>query len=344
MGTAQESIADSIDNKSFFAGYPLVFFTPETRLGFGAAAVYTHFPGKLKSKRPSQYQVGGAYTLNKQIFIFSFFNVFLEEDKHNIFGEIAYYDYFYQYFGIGNNTSFADEEIYAANFPRVQINYLRKWKKDLFFGAYYHFDFYNISNVADGGLLDNSDIIGKEGSIISRPGLLFRHDTRDNIFYPTKGQFLTIDIAGNTKTLGASSSYMGLSLDISRYFSYNRQIFAFNTWIARQFGDVPFQELLPLGGGKKARGIIKGRYRDTNLMVLQGEYRFPIWKRFLGAAFVSYGNVGSSLQDLFSEKWKLNYGAGLRFLLDKENGTNLRADVAFGSAEMNIYLTVNEAF
>lgn len=344
VGNAQASSADSIDYKNFFGGYPIAFFTPETRWGFGVAGVYTHFPGKLKSKRPSQWQVGGAYTLNKQILLFSFYNIFFEEDKHNLFGEISYYDYFYQYFGIGNNTLFKDEELYSANFPRIQINYLRKWKSKIFLGGYYHFDFYNISKIEEDGILENSAVVGKDGSVISRLGLLVRYDSRDQIFYPTEGSFATLDFAFNTETLGATSNYQGLSLDVSQYYSINRNIFAFNVWTAKQFGDVPFQDLLPLGGGKKARGIVKGRYREKTIALLQAEYRFPIWKRFLGAAFLSYGNVGESYGTIFSNKWKLNYGGGLRFILDKENQSNIRVDIASGSDEINFYFTVNEAF
>lgn len=340
----QSDVTDSIEYKNFFGGYPIAFFTPETRWGFGAAGVYTYFPGKQKSKRPSQWQVGAAYTLNKQILLFSFYNIFLEEDKHNLFGEISYYDYFYQYFGIGSNTLFEDEELYSANFPRVQINYLRKWKPKIFLGGYYHFDYYNISKIVEDGLLINSEIIGRDGSVISRLGLLARYDSRDQIFYPTEGSFATLDFAFNTETLGATSNYQALSFDLSQYYSIKRNIFAINFWTAKQFGDVPFQELLPLGGGKKARGIVKGRYREKTIVLFQGEYRFPIWKRFLGAAFLSYGNVGDSYKSLLSVNWKLNYGAGLRFVLDKENQSNIRIDVAGGSDEINFYFTVNEAF
>jgi len=344
VGSAQESQKDSIERKNFLGGYPLVFYTPETRWGFGAACIYNHFPGKRKSKRPSQWQLGGAYTLNKQLLSFAFFNIFLENDKHNIFGEIGYYDYFYQYFGIGSSTFFANEEIYAANFPRLQINYLHRLKSNIFVGGYYHFDYYNISEIPADGLLDNSNVIGRDGSTISRPGLLLRYDSRDQIYYPTRGSFATIDFAFNTEALGATSNYQALSFDMSHYLSFKKQVLALNIWTAKQFGDVPFQNLLLLGGSSQGRGIIKGRYREKTIALMQGEYRFPIWKRFLGAAFLSYGNVGSSYEDIFSESWKLNYGAGLRFVLDKENKTNLRADLAFGSDEIAIYVTVNEAF
>ena len=340
----QEESSDTLEYKSFFAGYPIAFFTPETRWGFGAAGVYNFFPGENKSQRPSQIQLGGAYTLNKQILLFCFYNVFLDKDKHNFYGEIAYYDYFYQFYGIGNQTNFQDEELYEAQFPRFQVNYLRKLREQLYFGGYYHFDRYKISNIQDDGILANNDFVGKDGSNVSRIGLLARYDSRDNIFYPSKGFFSTLEIGANTEILGATSNYQVITFDLSYYYAIKRNIFAFNLWTGKQFGEVPFQELLALGGGKKARGIIKGRFRDEQILLLQAEYRFPIYKRFSGTAFVSSGNVFKSAQDAFNNSWKVNYGVGIRFLLDKKNKTNLRVDIAFGSENPAFYFTVNEAF
>ncbi len=342
--TAQKTSLDSIDRKSFLSGYPIAFFTPETRWGFGAAGVYNHYPGKNKSNRPSQWQVGGAYTLNKQILSFIFYNVFVDQDKHNFFGELAYYDYFFQYFGQGNNTLFHNEELYSAQFPRIQFNYLRKWKEKIYIGLFYHFDHFVISSIEKDGLLDQSKITGFDGSNISRPGLLFRYDSRDHIYYPSTGTYVNVDFAMNTRLLGASTNFQTIAFDISQYLSLKRNVIALNLWTGRQFGVIPFQEYLALGGGKKARGIIKGRYRDTHLLLTQMEYRFPIYRRFLGAIFSSYGNVGHSYQHLLSTSWKLNYGLGIRFVLDKTNKTNIRVDVAFGSDKPNYYFTINEAF
>ena len=342
--SAQIINTDSLEIKPFFAGYPIAFFTPETRWGFGAAGVYNFFPGENKSIRPSQLQVGGAYTLNKQLLSFCFYNIFLDNDKQNLYGEIAYYDYFYQYYGIGNKTNFSDEELYAAKFPRLQVNYLRKLKSNFYLGGFYHFDQYKITEIEQDGFIDNTFLTGKEGSIISRLGLLARYDSRDNIFYPTKGIFSTIELGANTKLLGASTDYQVATFDISFYQSIKKQVFAFNFWTGKQFGEVPFQDLLALGGGKKARGIIKGRFRDEQVLLFQTEYRFPIYKRFSGTAFSSVGNVFGISGKAFQDPWKINYGVGLRFLLDKKNKTNLRVDFALGSDEGAFYFTVNEAF
>ncbi|MGB3547879.1 MAG: hypothetical protein WBA17_12940, partial [Saprospiraceae bacterium] len=84
------------DSTQFITGYPLLFYFPETRLGLGGGLVANrNLNPSLEGTRPSNIQLGAAYTLNKQLLLFSFFNLFLDEDRSQISGEVAYYDYFY---------------------------------------------------------------------------------------------------------------------------------------------------------------------------------------------------------------------------------------------------------
>jgi len=94
--SSQPVSIDSTDSRyeSFLAVYPLLFYFPETRLGFGATGVFNYYPGTVKSSRPSQWQVGTAYTLNKQLLIYGSFQYFLRQKRTELFGEIGYYDYF----------------------------------------------------------------------------------------------------------------------------------------------------------------------------------------------------------------------------------------------------------
>lgn len=342
-----ESLRDSIStdaNKTVFAGYPIVFFTPETNLGFGAAGICNFFPGKIKSKRPSQIQLGGGYTLNKQILSFIFYKLFLNEGKSNVFGEIGYYDYFYDYFGIGNTTLTENREKYFVRFPRIQFNWTQRIFPKIYVGGNYFFDDYNITSIDSTGLLFSNKTEGYESSRISNLGLLISYDSRDHVFYPEKGMYHSLNIKFNRKELGASSNFNEVSTDLRFYQPVGTGVFAFQIWAGKKFGEIPFQEYFLQGGPRYGRGMITGRFRDRSVFSLQWEYRFPIWKRFSGACFSSFGNVGQDFQDVFSTDWKLNFGAGLRFAIDKQNKTNIRLDVAGGSEELAFYLTIGEAF
>ena len=344
VGQASTSASDSTNYKSYLGGYPIVFFLPETSWSFGAGGVYNFYTKKEAGLNPSQILLGGAYTLNKQILSFASYQLFFKQNDVTVFGELGYYEYFYPYFGIGDRTIFTDEENYSVDFPRIQINYLQRVYKNISIGGLFHLDNYQIREILPGGLLFTELPIGFSGGIVSRLGLLARLDSRDQVFYPSDGYFATLQLAHHDLFTGSTETFTSLSLDATTYQKLTKGILALNLWTGQSFGDIPFQELYQLGGGKKARGIIQGRYRDRAVALLQAEYRFNIWKRFAGAVFTSYGSVSESLPQIFSSQWKLNYGAGIRFFLDPVNKTSLRADIAFGSDEFNFYFTVGEAF
>jgi outer membrane protein assembly factor BamA len=344
--TAQTVVSDSVETKkSFIAAYPIIFYLPETRLAFGGACIYTYFPGKEKSSNPSLWQMGGAYTLNKQILLYASYQLFLRKNRTELFGEIGYFDYVFPYFGTGNKTVFQQEESYFANFPRVYVNYLERVKGNFRAGGVLKFDLFNIKQYKKEGLLDNSEVSGIEGGVVTNAGLLMRYDSRDIVFLPSKGIFATLEVTRSGKLLGSEYPYTEVFLNTSAYFSIKKNhVLATNLVTGIQNGDVPFYKLLTMGGPKRPRGIIEGRYRDKNLLLLQMEYRFPIYKRFAGVAFASTGRVAGTFKDLASAGYHYNVGGGLRFVLDKKNKLRLRLDVGFGSDEPAFYLTVGEAF
>ncbi|MCB0643213.1 MAG: BamA/TamA family outer membrane protein, partial [Phaeodactylibacter sp.] len=321
------------------------FYFPETRLGFGGAGVVNYYPGKVKSSRPSQWQVGAAYTLNKQILLYASYQYFLRENRTELFGELGYYDYFYFFYGLGNATQAVDEETYFVRFPRLRINALEQVAPNLRAGLLYKLDLYQIYETEEGGFLEQEQPTGFEGGVISTIGALLRYDTRDNINLPRKGQYITLNLELNDQWLGSPFSFRRLTLDAIQYVPIQkRQTVAFNLFTGALGGDAPFQELLFLGGSKKARGIIEGRFRDEAVLLLQSEYRFPLFWRFRGSTFLSAGRVAADYGSLFGGAYHLNYGAGLRFLLDPDEGIQLRLDIGFGSDTPNFYLTVGEAF
>jgi outer membrane protein assembly factor BamA len=345
--SAQASDLDSVqvEQKDFIAFYPLLFYFPETRLGLGAAGVYNYYPGIPKSKRPSQWQVGAAYTLNKQILLYASYQYFLKENQYELFGELGYYDYFYFYYGIGNDTRLSQEETYFVRFPRFQFNGLKrifpKWRA----GLSYKFDDYNIYQLESAGSLELNQTTGFEGGIISNIGAIIRYDTRDNINLPKKGTLLTISLEHNAEWLGSHFNFNRLLVDYSHYFPIKEgSVFAINAYQGMIEGSAPFQELLFMGGPKKARGLVAGQYRDTHLALLQGAFRFPLFWRFRATVFTSIGRVANEYSDLWRPDFHLNYGTGIRFLLDEKEGIQFRFDVGFGGGVPRYYLTIGEAF
>ncbi len=93
------------------------------------------------------------------------------------------------------------------------------------------------------------------------------------------------------------------------------------------------------------RGYFNGRYRDSKLMAIQAEYRFPLKGRFGAAAFAGTGRVGHVFSDFALSGFKPSVGAGLRYAILKHERLNLRFDVGFGNFNsVNYYLMLGEAF
>jgi len=345
--TSQSSVADTAKDYSFIA-LPLVFSTPETSWGFGGATNVTfRFKGEPKTSRPSQFQLGAAYTLNKQFLSYLPFQLFLKEEKYKVYGELGYYRYVYFYYGNGNNTLKANEETFNANYPRVRLNALYGLNKRWFVGLRYWLDGYDVVGVKEDGILDTDEtIVGRMGKgFLSGGGVVVNYDTRDHLFTPRKGMLAEMVLFANGEFLGSDFNFQKIYLDIATYFPIGK-----NSTLAAQFyseltaGDPPFYQLSLLGGTKRMRGYLEGRFRDKQYLTSQIEYRFPLFWRLGMTAFATTGRVAPTVGDLFDSNWYYTYGLGLRIMLDTEARINLRIDVGFGEDTSGFYLTFGEAF
>lgn len=108
-------------------------------------------------------------------------------------------------------------------------------------------------------------------------------------------------------------------------------------------GDVPFQMQPTVGTESLMRGF-KERYRDDNCLVFQGEYRFPISRRFSGTVFAGVGEMFSKQNDLRFDELKYSGGVGLRYTLVEEAKLNLRLDIAMGKSDTCLFIGYGEAF
>ena len=177
--------ADTTKRYSFIV-LPLIFSTPETSFGFGGATNVTfRFKGQKQTARPSQFQLGFAYTLNQQFLSYLPFQLFFKDEKYKFYGELGYYRFVYFFFGNGSETLKENEEKFNVNFPRVRLNGLYGINKKWFVGLRYWLDDYDIVGVEEGGLLDTDEsIFGREGGLLSGGGIVVNYDTRDHLFSP----------------------------------------------------------------------------------------------------------------------------------------------------------------
>ena len=346
-GTAQKrnkKVRDSTKNFQLTA-LPVLFFLPETGFGYGALGLSTfRLKGEPKESRPSSVQLGITFTSRNQLLFFMPFEIYSDNEKWRFIGELGYYEYFYNFYGRGVNSQAEDLETYDADFPRLRFSALREVLPGISVGMGYEFDGYNVINLKPNGLLDNSNEIGKEGGRVSNLGLIAFYDTRDNIFFPTKGFFLQTSAFTAMEFLGSSFSYSKLEID-ARYYKQlkGNHILAGNVFLSTRSKNTPFLDLNSLGT-RRTRGHNARRFQDNTELSAAVEYRFPIAGRFGGVLFGSTGTVSPTLGEAFSSGYKNAIGTGLRYIVNKKEGTRIRVDYGISGEGGQFYFTINEAF
>ncbi len=343
---AQESGRDSTihetrrDSVISFFGVPIVFFTPDTRWGIGAAGIIT-FPTR---PRRSNLTFNLNYTQNKQILIFFPFQWLSHNNGYRFYGEVGWYRYQYRYFGTGNENPNDYVETYTAKFPRFRLTAAKRVLGGSLLGLRAYLDNYQIVSVSSGGELENGAVTGSHGGLSSSLGPVWISDSRDNTFYPKNGWLTEIALTGESKLTGSDFKFAKCSFDVAGYFPFGKCILAVNGMAIFTAGDVPFFQLSPIGGPRRLRGYPDGKFRDKHMMLGQAEFRFPIAWRFKGVLFAGAGSVFGTPGE--SAKLRPNGGAGLRIEFDRRQKLHLRIDYGIGEGEGNsgVYITLGEAF
>lgn len=331
--------------RRFITAFPVAFYTPETRLGLGASGIMLfNFKNDSLNAPRSTISVGFAYTQNKQVLFNLPYNLFVKNRAYHFYGEIAYNKFFYNFYGVGNDEPMDYVEKYGVQFPRLRITALKRLIPHFYAGLRYVYDNYTTFDLDSTGQLADGSIPGSQGFIVSGFGLVTMLDTRDNIFYPSKGTWAELVIFNDNQKLGSTYQYVRIAFDLTKIVSFQKNIFAFNLYSIYSTHDVPFLQMGSIGGAKKMRGFYDGRYRDNNLIMFQAEYRrHLIW--MLGfTLFADVGQVAHRYDQFNSDYWRYTYGAGLRLQVDKNQKINLRFDIAVGNGKVLPYFTVGEAF
>jgi hypothetical protein len=323
---------------------PALIYSPETSLGIGARAIRVFRPkgGSTDNLRPSTLPITLIHTLNNQTIFTTELELWANENRDYFNGRIELSNFPFYFFGIGNDPLPIDEgELYASRYVYLHLAFQRKIAKGLYFGPRYEFRADNIYDRLPGGILEGSQVSGYDGQRLSGIGLNLNHDTRDNIFQPTKGWYNRFGWMGFIPVLGSNFTFNQYTLDFRKYFIITeRQVLAIQSWWSFTTGDPTFQHISLIGGSDRMRGYFEGRFRDNHAFVQQAEYRIPIYRNLGIVVFGHAGQVTSKLGNFRFSKMKYGGGFGFRYKINQE-GLNIRFDIAFGD-QTAFYFGLNE--
>ncbi|MGB3183748.1 MAG: BamA/TamA family outer membrane protein [Cyclobacteriaceae bacterium] len=333
---------------------PVVIYSPETSIGLGVGAKYLFkMSGSGDETRTSNMPVSLIYTLQNQIVIYSGFEIFSNQERYMLTGNLQFQVFPRFYYGIGRNTPESNEEKY--NYTQILVEPIllkRVAEPPLFLGAGIRYN--RISNVEPqpDGLLIRDDFPGATGSTSVGAQVAAVFDSRDNLLNANRGWYLELTHGFYGKALGGTHEFQLTRLDFRYYQSLkdfsiydgHSDVLAFQLITKFTYGEPPLNELAALGSDQIMRGYYSGRYLDRNLVSTQVEYRAQITKRLGAAVFAGVGDVAGDVSDFKFANLRASIGFGLRFLIDEREDLNIRADWGFGNRTNNYYLNVAEAF
>jgi hypothetical protein len=162
-------------------------------------------------------------------------------------------------------------------------------------------------------------------------------DRRDQPGNPRAGGYYRITWRGYSDLDYDLYSFRLVDLDLQHFFPIfdKKRVFALRGRIITTGADagqmVPFYFRPTLGGSDSLRSVRDFRFRDTNTLAMNVEYR---WEAFSGldmALFTDVGKVASRPADLDFSDLEHAYGIGFRF--NTFRSVFLRLDIAVAGAE-----------
>jgi len=329
---------------------PVVSYSPETNFGFGVGAKYLFkFKGSGEETRTSNMPATIQYTLNNQFILYSGFEVFTNQEKWVIAGNILFQNYPRLFYGIGRDSPIDAEEEYNYYQITVEPIFLKQaFLRYLFVGAGVRYNhIFNVETDGEASLTENRPI-GFDGSTSVGAEFAVLYDSRNNILNANQGWYLEFTHGFYGEVLGGTNQFQLTRFDLRHYlklFERNDDVLGFQFIGQFTHGDTPFSELALLGSDTILRGYREGRYVDQNILAAQVEYRKTFKNSRLGmVVFAGGGDVFGNAKELKFNNIRPNVGVGLRYMLDKKERLNIRMDWGFGDSSNNLYLDIAEAF
>jgi hypothetical protein len=322
---------------------PIVFYTPETGIAGGAAALFLYRDSP--SPRASALTADIIYTQKKQFIAEIAGDQYFASGQYRLMTDVLFQRYPNKFFGIGNNTQESSEETYTPQMVLLKAVLYRNLSSRVNIGPMVRYENTSMRETAAGGVLATGTLPGSRGGTSAGMGIAANWDSRDNTFATQSGNFYQLTALFYRSAFGSDYSYDDIQIETRNFFMP-----CFDHVVAVQGsgefidGSAPFQSYAKFGGQNLLRGYYDGRYRDKNTVSLQAEYRIPVWWRFGIVGFGGVAQVADQVSGFAMNRFWFAGGFGLRFAWNPQERINIRLDYGVGSNSSGVYITITEAF
>ena len=324
---------------------PVVGSAPETGFQYGVTAIRMYRLGPSETTRVSQDQVYAIGTSKSQAKAFVQTDRWLRGDAWRLKFRAEYAHFPLPYYGVGSETPDAAEEWYTSTGPLLLALAQRRVARATFAGVVARMTRTTVSEIEPGGELATGNVLGTDGGTVSQVQGFIARDSRDHVVAARQGSFILLAAASANGAWGSDYDFSRYSVDGRKYWTFgSAHVLAAQFLFEATSGSVPFDQLVQIGSDTAMRGYTRGRYRDSDGVGAQVEYRSPFFKRLGVVGFVGAGGVAPSTGKLSETTVRPSYGAGLRILLFPAQRATIRIDYGRGTGSSGLYLALGEAF
>lgn len=340
-------------------------YNPEASLGIGGAMLMSFRMNKYDTiSQRSFIPVGFNISINGTFIAAGAGTLFFNENKFRIYAKYGFRTEPANFYGIGYDQIKEGEQLKdlygkdSVTFHKTSIQFNPKfvWEilPHLYTGALVDINYAKSKDMS--AFMEQNAAILKYGKKYHNIGLgaLFQYDTRDDVATPYHGMLLSATGTLYGKYFGGDFNYEMVEFEYRQF----QQLFKRRStlgWTAKSqigFDNVPYTELPIFGSPFDLRGYLWGKYRDKSMAYGIVEYRHmfmsqeafdrgAFWSKFGAVAWVGTGTIGETPAKW--NKWKFNYGVGLRIQLQPRK--NFRLDIGREPGQKwGVYMNMTEAF
>ena len=263
-------------------------------------------------------------------------------------------------YGLGSSASILDAIAMNYNFVRVHQSYYHRVGgpgSRLYAGGGYFLDAHrNIVSLSPEGQQlyaisgYSTGVSGKSTS--SGVVLSVLRDTRANQLRPAPGEsYFFLSLRDNVRALNSDANYRFYQFDGRRYFPAGGTGNVLAFWLYGDFvngQNAPYLDLPATGWDTYSvtgRGYIQGRFRGTDFLYGEAEYRFNLTpSRVLGGVLFANGQTTRNPATGYG-RLAPGVGTGLRLCLNKKVGSYLAVDYAFGvQGSQGVFFNLGDVF
>jgi hypothetical protein len=169
----------------------------------------------------------------------------------------------------------------------------------------------------------------REGYTILYNRLLFALDSRRKRPAPGTGVRLEFRAEAGSEIVDKPNTYLRYVGALGGFYDLNDRGRVISLWGAVAFsdpllGEVPFTELVTLGGAEAMRGFVPGRLYGRSAVTATLQYRWPVWVWLDGSIQIAVGNVfDEHLQNFKPELLRLSAAIGVESVGSRDSAVEI---------------------